>query len=82
MPPLWRRYGTRAEMNTYDCMALERKMIPVDRWGDAPEHAQKLAQEGTDDGIPTGIGKDEKLGWFVICTAGQGPMLVWSEKDI
>lgn len=69
-------------MELNECLSLERKMIPVDRWNEAPEHAQKLAQEGTDEGVPTGIGKDEKLGWFVICSAGQGPMLVWSENEL
>lgn len=31
-------------------------------------------------GGPTGIGRNEELGWFV-CGSGQGPFLIWSEKQ-
>lgn len=59
---------------------LESKMIPVSDWSTAPAQARELAEQGTRERVPTGIGWDEKLGWFVLCTAGQGPCLVWKEK--
>jgi hypothetical protein len=33
------------------------------------------------DGAPIGIAKHPEKGWFVIGTSGQGPYIIWSEKE-
>lgn len=59
----------------------EKDLIPPDRW---PELYEQMLLECKEvvGGPPdcTGIGKSEKLGWF-ICGSGQGPCLLWSEKE-
>lgn len=68
-----------AEVNM---MVLEKKLIPITQYRRCgiPEDVIKLVAQETAGGLPTGIGKDEKLGWFVLQTSGQGPYLIWSEN--
>jgi hypothetical protein len=33
-------------------------------------------------GVSAGIGWIKSVGWFVLATAGQGPVLVWQEKKV
>lgn len=62
-----------------EAMALERVMLPIKRWHEAPKEVQKQAQEAVDEGIPTGIAHSEKRGWCII-QSGQGPYIAWSER--
>ena len=45
-----------------------------------PDAAKKLYQKEVKVGIPTAIGYDDKLGYYIIQTAGQGPYLIWQER--
>lgn len=62
-------------------MDLEKKMIPVSEWHRAPIVAYELAEKETAQRVPTGIGHDAVLGWYVLQTSGQGPYLIWSENE-
>ena len=46
-----------------------------------PKKALNLYNDESELGIPTGIGYDDEFGWFVLQTMGQGPQLLWCEKE-
>lgn len=60
---------------------LESKLIPTNRWDEAPKSARLLAEEESAHGVPTGIAFDPEHGWFVIQSSGQGPYIIWSERE-
>jgi hypothetical protein len=71
--------------NQLNLFALEKKLISWDelerRFDELPEYCQKVMCMTPDEfGGSLGIGWDDKLGWFVIGTAGQGPFFDWAEK--
>ncbi len=67
-------------LDTYEIMQLEKQMLPPERWSEAPENVRKIAEKCSDEGIPTGIAKHDKLGWCIL-HAGQGPYIAWSEHN-
>jgi hypothetical protein len=68
-----------------EALALEKDLIPPERWKrlykttmpDIVKHEFELQLKA---GGSIGIGRNKKLGWFILVTAGQGPCLVWQEK--
>lgn len=63
----------------------ERLMIEPSEWDtreDIPAEALRLAKKESATGVPTGITNHPKYGWMVLQTSGQGPYLVWSERDL
>lgn len=46
-----------------------------------PEDGKIVLADLREEGVPSGSGWHEKTGHFVICTAGQGPILCWFEND-
>ena len=60
---------------------LESQLLPKSEWSKAPQVAQDIVTKDTAEGIPSGIGRNDELGFFVISSSGQGPMLLWSEKN-
>lgn len=70
-------------MPVYDqqfAMDTEKYMVPSATWHTcgAPPEAIREAEEGSAEGISTGIAKHPTLGWFVLM-CGQGPIVVWAE---
>jgi len=61
-------------------IGLEVDMLPQERWPEAPPHMQYLVERETRDGVPTGIGWNTSLGYFVIQSSGQGPYLIAQER--
>lgn len=61
---------------------LEAHMIPWNQLETCgcPTECIVIAKEISQDGVPTGFGQHPFHGWFVICTAGQGPVIVFLEK--
>jgi hypothetical protein len=63
---------------------LEDDLIDPDKWEDLydkmPPECQAIVDHPEEQGGPTGIGRNEKLGWFIMCS-GQGPFPHWSEKQ-
>jgi hypothetical protein len=47
---------------------------------DIPEDAKRIFKEETAQRVPTGIGYQVDLGWFVLQSSGQGPYLIWQEN--
>lgn len=45
------------------------------------EEVDQLLDEAEKEKVPTAIGFHDSIGWFVLQTAGQGPILAWQEKD-
>lgn len=60
---------------------LENKLVGEVRRKQAPRKALEIYEDEALQGVPTGIGYDETLGWFVLQTSGQGPYLIWSERE-
>ena len=70
-------------MKTISLFDLEAQMMSWDDlMAQAPAAAVKAAEESDAEGISTGGGKHEDIGFYVICTAGQGPCIVWTESDV
>lgn len=75
-----RRKQTGSEL---DPMLLERKLKPLHKLkvSEVPPACLRAYCESTLAGgktlIPTGIGYEGTIGWFVLSTQGQGPCLVW-----
>ncbi len=44
-----------------------------------PKEAVDIYLDSSSEGVPTGISRHPKYGLAVICSAGQGPMILWSE---
>lgn len=60
-------------------IGLEKFLIKPKDWNKAPPEAQAIAKKSSKGGVPTGIAYDPRNGWYVICSAGQGPFVIWSE---
>ena len=60
-------------------MDLEKYLIPVDQWQDAPPDVRRMAEEGHKEGIPVGVGWCIERGWFILHT-GQGPYIAWAQR--
>lgn len=58
---------------------LEDDLISPEKWESLFDKMPKECQEATKEGGCIGIGRNEKLGWFIMIS-GQGPCLVWQEK--
>jgi hypothetical protein len=68
------------EMSNGDLLWME-KHIDSDtmrKLDNIPIRALFEFADSAKDGVPTAIGQCDE-GWFVICTQGQGPGLVWAE---
>jgi len=61
-------------------LVLEKQCIKPDKWNTAPKNIKEQADKLSAEGVPTAIGFNKELGWFIIQTAGQGPILVMSSK--
>jgi len=61
-----------------DLFELEKHTMewPTLNTAAVPKWIQKAAKKSAEDGTPTAFGHHPKHGWFVLCTAGQGPILV------
>ena len=68
----------RRKANIFD---LEDGLISPGRWKRFYDKMPKECRDVMDypPPEPHGIGHHPKLGWYILCTAGQGPMLEWSE---
>lgn len=71
-------------MQEYDqqfAMDTEKYLVPSETWHTcgAPTDAIEVAEEGTAEGIPSGIAKHPTLGWVVLMSAGQGPFVAWAK---
>ncbi len=57
-------------------------LIPLDKYHQfpIPLEALKMAEENGAEGIPTGIGYNNKVGFYVE-HGGQGPYIAWQEKE-
>lgn len=62
-------------------MDSENDVIPTDQWYVAPQEVQDMANEASTEGIPAAIGKNDKLGWFIL-HSGQGPYIAWSQHEV
>lgn len=62
-----------------EALALERNLLPRERWSEACDEARKFAEASEGEGVPTGIAYSEKRGWCVI-ESGQGPYIAWCER--
>lgn len=61
---------------------LERHLIPVERWSEAPTEAQKIANEQSAQGCPTGIARNPETGTYVVLqSSGQGPYIIWDGAE-
>ncbi len=73
--------SAKGEVVTSKVCALEDDLIPSDQWkglySELPEECKRIVD--SDEEQCVGIGKNEKLGWFVM-GSGQGPCLLWSER--
>jgi hypothetical protein len=59
---------------------LERDLMSPTRWQElCAEMPDECRQAVGQNGVPTGIGRNDTVGWFILCN-GQGSFLVWSEK--
>lgn len=65
--------------------SLEKNLIKVKDWEDhfqnLPEKIVSNIKEYIQCSISVGLGKNQELGYFVLCTQGQGGFLIWSERD-
>jgi len=67
---------------------VEQHLVPWSWYEDLsahleiPAHALEAFRLSAEDGTPTGIAHHPEHGWCVIATAGQGPMLIWAEKEL
>jgi hypothetical protein len=68
-------------MNKISLGELERKMIRTSAWTLAPRTVYDSALTSSKKGISTGIGFDDRVGWYILCTAGQGPCLDYCERN-
>lgn len=61
---------------------LEDDLISPEKWwglyNEMPNECREVVIYDSDQ--PIGIGKNEEYGWFII-GSGQGPVLLWSEKE-
>ncbi len=59
----------------------EDDLIHPEKWkelySEMPDEYKKIVDDNEDC---IGIGKNEKMGWF-IGMSGQGPVIVWQEKE-
>lgn len=62
---------------------LEQHLVPPEQWEacGAPTEMLALAMTGTEEGVPTGIAKTPGGRYFVLCSAGQGPMVIADEDS-
>jgi hypothetical protein len=47
-----------------------------------PDEAFRIFKESNCEGVPTSYADHPELGKAVICSAGQGPMILWEERPI
>ncbi len=61
---------------------LEDDLIPPDKWRELYNQMPLECQRIVDgpNHYPVGIAKNDELGWFIM-TTGQGPVVMWSEKN-
>lgn len=59
---------------------LEKNIVPWE-WGmrEAPAEHRRIAEESHAEKVPTAFARRDGK-WYVICTAGQGPMILAEEK--
>lgn len=68
------------KLSIYD---LETEMMPEEDFlAQAPAGAVAAYKEHQDEGMSTGGGKHDVLGFWVLGTAGQGPYFVWIEDKL
>lgn len=62
---------------------LEDDLINTEVWQKYYDEMPKKCKSVVDSKIPEGlgIGRNEKYGWFIM-GSGQGPSLLWSEKEV
>lgn len=60
---------------------LEKHLIPFKEWKEkSPQHVYDMAMEEHEQGVPTGIGYIDDIGWYILQSSGQGPYLIYSER--
>lgn len=62
-----------------EAMEVERFLLPLERWTEAPREAQEVVFDSMGGG-PVGIAKHPDKGWFVVMS-GQGPFIAWREGE-
>lgn len=67
-------------MSGINPMELEKHIHMSINLADAPIEAIGAYFRSAREGVPTALVKHPTGGWFVICTAGQGPVIIWKES--
>lgn len=67
-------------MSQEEAFLFERFIVQKPKAGDFPPEAVEAVEQGTREGVPTAFANHPELGKAVICSAGQGPMIVWRER--
>lgn len=76
-------YGKSGASDSYNPFRLERDLISPSKWGKLYDEMPVQCQSAVDEsysGTPIGIGRNDKVGWFVL-GFGQGPFVIWLEHE-
>lgn len=68
-------------MSQKDAFAFEKYIVGLPKPGEFPDEAIKVYKESLAEGVPTAFADHPEKGKAVICTAGQGPMVLWREGE-
>lgn len=68
-------------MSQREAFMFEKFIVLKPKAGDFPPEAVEAVEQGIREGVPIAYADHPKLGKAVICSAGQGPMVVWREKE-
>ena len=65
------------------CAGWEDYLIPIEKWqglyNEMPDPCKAIVDDPENDCV--GIGQHPDWGWFTACS-GQGPSVMWREKDV
>ena len=59
----------------------EKYLIPSEEWDTSGVPPEALAVVEKSRGVPVGIARHPKYGWIVLESSGQGPYVVWWERE-
>ena len=63
-----------------EAFEFEKYLIEDPQQWDVPSEAWAIYQKDKFEGYPTGIAKHPEMGWAVVSSCGQGPMILWKEE--